>query len=119
MAVAIGRGMGGVRALVRARRPPGARRPPRRARLRRDCLPALHGDRPTGLSRLHRSLSSMEDRMPTTDTAAAPQNREERITTQRSTSIVLPAVYLFRGKNRRVLYGGKAKSIRKRVPGHF
>src|SRR3954465_12024134 len=61
----------------------------------------------------------MEDRMPPTDTAEAPRNREERITAQRRGLPDSPGVYLFRGKNRRVLYVGKAKSIKKRVAGHF
>src|SRR3954466_14965295 len=61
----------------------------------------------------------MEDRMPPTDTAEAPSNREERITAQRRGLPDAPGVYLFRGKNRRVLYVGKAKSIKKRVAGHF
>src|SRR3954465_8154920 len=61
----------------------------------------------------------MEDRMPPTDTAEAPRNREERITAQRRGLPDAPGVYLFRGKNRRVLYVGKAKSIKKRVAGHF
>src|SRR5918998_1524690 len=30
-----------------------------------------------------------------------------------------PGVYLFRGRRRRVLYVGKAKSLRKRVASHF
>ncbi len=54
-----------------------------------------------------------------TDTAEAPKSREERITAQRRGLPDSPGVYLFRGKNRRVLYVGKAKSIRKRVAGHF
>ncbi|MEA2466895.1 MAG: excinuclease subunit, partial [Thermoleophilaceae bacterium] len=58
--------------------------------------------------------------MPPTDTAEAPKKtREERITAQRRGLPDSPGVYLFRGKNRRVLYVGKAKSIRKRVGGHF
>src|SRR3954463_2743058 len=61
----------------------------------------------------------MEDRMPPTDTAEAPRTREERITAQRRGLPDSPGVYLFRGKNRRVLYVGKAKSIKKRVAGHF
>src|SRR3954452_2566741 len=57
--------------------------------------------------------------MPPTDTAAAPKSREERIAAQRRGLPDAPGVYLFRGKNGRVLYVGKAKSIRKRVAGHF
>ncbi|HEY0631412.1 MAG TPA: nucleotide excision repair endonuclease, partial [Thermoleophilaceae bacterium] len=49
----------------------------------------------------------------------APKSREERITAQRRGLPDAPGVYLFRGKGRRVLYVGKAKSIRKRVAGHF
>jgi excinuclease ABC subunit C len=49
----------------------------------------------------------------------APKSREERINAQRRALPDAPGVYLFRGKSRRVLYVGKAKSIRKRVAGHF
>src|SRR3954453_24162595 len=52
-------------------------------------------------------------------TETVPQSREERITAQRRALPDAPGVYLFRGKSRRVLYVGKAKSIRKRVAGHF
>jgi excinuclease ABC subunit C len=57
--------------------------------------------------------------MPPTDTAEAPKSRAERITAQRRGLPDQPGVYLFRGKKGRVLYVGKAKSIRKRVGGHF
>src|SRR6476620_11168149 len=57
--------------------------------------------------------------MPPTDTEKAPMSREERITAQRRGLPDSPGVYIFRGKNRRVLYVGKAKSLRKRVAGHF
>ncbi|MEA2429665.1 MAG: excinuclease subunit, partial [Thermoleophilaceae bacterium] len=49
----------------------------------------------------------------------APKTREERISAQRKALPDAPGVYFFRGKSRRVLYVGKAKSIRKRVAGHF
>src|SRR3954462_10817328 len=52
-------------------------------------------------------------------TETAPQSRQERITAQRRALPDAPGVYIFRGKSRRVLYVGKAKSIRKRVGGHF
>src|SRR5437763_4507694 len=52
-------------------------------------------------------------------TETAPKSREERITAQRRGLPDAPGVYLFRGKNRRVLYVGKAKSLKKRVAGHF
>src|SRR4051812_20415180 len=61
----------------------------------------------------------MEDRMPPAETAEAPKTRQERITAQRRGLPDAPGVYLFRGRNRRVLYVGKAKSIKKRVAGHF
>src|SRR3954469_23400541 len=63
------------------------------------------------------SLSSNQDHMATAETA--PKSREERIDAQRRALPDAPGVYLFRGKSRRVLYVGKAKSIRKRVAGHF
>ena len=50
--------------------------------------------------------------MSATDTAEAPKSREERITAQRRGLPDSPGVYLFRGKRRRGLYVGKAKSIR-------
>jgi excinuclease ABC subunit C len=45
--------------------------------------------------------------------------REERLAEQRGALPDLPGVYLFRGRRRRVLYVGKANSIRKRVASHF
>src|SRR3954469_23157546 len=48
-----------------------------------------------------------------------PQSREERLRAQRRALPDAPGVYLFRGPKRRVLYVGKAKSLRKRVAGHF
>ena len=45
--------------------------------------------------------------------------REERVREQRRSLPDAPGVYLFRDAKRRVLYVGKAKSIRKRVGGHF
>src|SRR6476619_1147387 len=57
--------------------------------------------------------------MPPTDTEKAPMSREERITAQRRGLPDSPGVDIFRGKSRRVLYVGKAKSLRKRVAGHF
>jgi excinuclease ABC subunit C len=55
--------------------------------------------------------------VPTAETNA--QSREERLRTQRRALPDSPGVYLFRGTKRRVLYVGKAKSLRKRVAGHF
>jgi excinuclease ABC subunit C len=46
-------------------------------------------------------------------------DREERIAAQRRALPDGPGVYLFRGPRRRVLYVGKAKSLRKRVASHF
>jgi len=55
---------------------------------------------------------------------ASPQgragtSRAERLAAQRRALPDAPGVYLFRGKRRRVLYVGKAKSLRKRVTSHF
>ena len=49
----------------------------------------------------------------------APSEREERLAEQRRALPDSPGVYLFRGKRRKVLYVGKAKSIKKRVASHF
>ena len=53
--------------------------------------------------------------MPTTEI----ESREERLTEQRRSLPDAPGVYLFRDSRRKVLYVGKALSIRKRVAGHF
>jgi excinuclease ABC subunit C len=45
--------------------------------------------------------------------------REERIREQRRSLPDSPGVYLFRDNRKRVVYVGKAKSIKKRVAGHF
>ncbi len=50
------------------------------------------------------------------DTAA---DRRERLTEQRRALPDEPGVYLFRDRRGRVIYVGKAKSIRKRVASHF
>jgi excinuclease ABC subunit C len=47
------------------------------------------------------------------------QTAEERLTEQRRALPDAPGVYLFRDAKRKVLYVGKALSIRKRVAGHF
>jgi excinuclease ABC subunit C len=52
-------------------------------------------------------------------TRTAPKDREARLTEQRRSLPDAPGVYLFRDSRRRVLYVGKAKSIRKRVASHF
>ena len=46
-------------------------------------------------------------------------DREERIREQRRSLPDSPGVYLFRDNRKRVVYVGKAKSIKKRVAGHF
>ncbi len=58
------------------------------------------------------------------ENGASPQgragtSRAERLAAQRRALPDAPGVYLFRGKRRRVLYVGKAKSLRKRVTSHF
>ena len=53
------------------------------------------------------------------DDAAAPQTREQRLAEQRRALPDQPGVYLFRDARGRVIYVGKAKSIRKRVASHF
>ncbi|MEA2364334.1 MAG: excinuclease subunit [Thermoleophilaceae bacterium] len=53
--------------------------------------------------------------MPTTEI----ESREERLKEQRRALPDAPGVYLFRDAKRKVLYVGKALSIRKRVSGHF
>src|SRR3954449_6796534 len=52
------------------------------------------------------------------DAEPAP-TREERLTEQRRALPDEPGVYLFRDVRGRVVYVGKAKSIRKRVASHF
>src|SRR3954452_17159927 len=52
-------------------------------------------------------------------TETAPKSRDERISAQRRALPDAPGVYLFRDSKRRVLYVGKAKSLKKRVAGHF
>src|SRR5919201_5043646 len=49
----------------------------------------------------------------------APRTREERLAEQRKALPDEPGVYLFRDARGRVVYVGKAKSIRKRVASHF
>ncbi len=46
-------------------------------------------------------------------------DREEHVREQRRALPDAPGVYIFRDAKRRVLYVGKAKSLRKRVAGHF
>src|SRR2546421_5913795 len=46
-------------------------------------------------------------------------DRRERIAAQRRALPDAPGVYLFRDSRRRVLYVGKAKSVKKRVASHF
>ncbi len=48
-----------------------------------------------------------------------PQSRAERIRTRRLALPDAPGVYLFKDDAGKVIYVGKATSIRKRVAGHF
>jgi excinuclease ABC subunit C len=50
---------------------------------------------------------------------AAPENRATRLAEQRRGLPDQPGVYLFRDRRGRVIYVGKAKSVRKRVASHF
>src|SRR5258708_12187548 len=47
------------------------------------------------------------------------QNEADRLTQQRRELPDQPGVYLFRDASGRVIYVGKAKSVRKRVNSHF
>src|SRR4051812_2231558 len=51
--------------------------------------------------------------------AAPPRGRRERLAEQRRSLPDQPGVYLFRDGRGRVIYVGKAKSLRKRVASHF
>jgi excinuclease ABC subunit C len=51
--------------------------------------------------------------------ATDTETRQDRVTSQRRALPDAPGVYLFRDAGRKVLYVGKARSIRKRVAGHF
>jgi len=53
------------------------------------------------------------------DTTTAAPPRERRLAEQRRALPDQPGVYLFRDERGRVIYVGKAKSIRKRVNSHF
>jgi excinuclease ABC subunit C len=51
--------------------------------------------------------------------ATTAETREDRLTAQRRALPDQPGVYLFRDERGRVIYVGKAKSVRKRVASHF
>ena len=53
------------------------------------------------------------------DAGSEAERRAERLTEQRRALPDQPGVYLFRDERGRVIYVGKAKSIRKRVASHF
>src|SRR5688500_19426930 len=53
------------------------------------------------------------------DAASEAERRAARLTEQRRALPDQPGVYLFRDERGRVIYVGKAKSIRKRVASHF
>jgi len=57
--------------------------------------------------------------MATTETTDQTADRKSRIAAQRRALPDGPGVYIFRNAKQRVLYVGKAKSIRRRVSGHF
>ena len=57
--------------------------------------------------------------MPEATATDTEQTRDERLREQRRSLPDSPGVYLFRDSKNRVLYVGKANSIRKRVAGHF
>ncbi len=57
--------------------------------------------------------------MATTETTDQTADRRSRIAAQRRALPDGPGVYIFRSAKQRVLYVGKAKSIKKRVSGHF
>lgn len=58
-------------------------------------------------------------RMGPTQLASEPLSTEERLREQRRALPDQPGVYLFRDAKGRVIYVGKAKSVRKRVASHF
>src|SRR5688500_20278152 len=53
------------------------------------------------------------------DAASEGERRAARLTEQRRARPDQPVVYLFRDERGRVIYVGKAKSVRKRVASHF
>src|ERR1700757_2181198 len=57
--------------------------------------------------------------MATTDAPSAPDRDADSLLEQRRSLPDQPGVYLFRDTRGRVLYVGKAKSVRKRVASHF
>ncbi len=63
-------------------------------------------------------MLEMSSEMPST-TASRETDRNDRIAAQRRALPDAPGVYLFRDSRRRVLYVGKAKSVKKRVASHF
>ena len=74
---------------------------------------AAFSPRPPSKENRRASLSSEEV------AATETQSTEERLTEQRRVLPDAPGVYLFRDERRKVLYVGKARSIRRRVAGHF
>ena len=100
-----------------------ARRGPRRGlRGSPERIPRRAG-RPRGPQDRPRSLAQVAprilDRSARGRREGPPKTREQRIAEQRRSLPDAPGVYLFRDSKSRVLYVGKAKSIRKRVAGHF
>ena len=53
------------------------------------------------------------------DSPVASEGRRTRLAEQRKALPDGPGVYLFRDAKGKVIYVGKAKSLRKRVAGHF
>jgi excinuclease ABC subunit C len=87
---------------------------PARSRGRR---PELQG--PTGPGNSRSNRPPILGRVTGTDTATSAEDAHASIAEQRKGLPDQPGVYLFRDGKGRVIYVGKAKSVRKRVASHF